>query len=263
MAFFAFWVGLVLNFWRPIPFLSLGLREVRKEDVQQLVDIQLLDDGYLRLSVEIHLAETPWVSAVLKRLQRQDGLKWHEVQVGFNEVTKKKIACLPELFRFDKARHHVFFVGSQGTAADSDDYTIDARPRNDGDEQDDSIQDKSEEQEEEEEEQSNLRESRDRPRQAWVHWVASDRGQAGFRKKLMKSNANSPKADILQWLWNENHPPGMWNSLRKAAQNRDWKRFGQIIRKEWVDRGGDEKTCHCLQGSQHCMQIWRGIAEGY
>ncbi|CAE7477730.1 unnamed protein product [Symbiodinium sp. CCMP2592] len=238
-----------------------------KEDVRQLVDIQLVDNGYLRLSAEIHLAETPWVSAVLRRLQRRDGLKWHEVQVGFDGLTKTKIACLPELFRFDKAKHHVFFAGSQHTAGDGDDHTI--APRNDGGEQDHSIQDQNEEQEEqeqedeEEERQSNVWESGDRPRQAWVHWVASDRGQAGFRKKLMKSNANSPKADILQWLWNENHPPGMWNSLRKAAQTRDWKKFGQIIRKEWVDRGGDEKTCHCLQGSQHCMQIWRGIADGY
>ena len=245
---------------------------VRKEDVQQLEEIQLLDYGYLRLSVEIHLAETAWVGAVVKRLQRQDGLKWHEIQVGFNELTKKKVACLPELFRFDKAKHHVFFVGSQGAAANGDDYAIhDARPCDEGEEENDSVQDQKkkpedeeeEEEETEEEEQSNLWESRDRSRQAWVHWVASDRGQAGFRKKLMKSNANSPKADILQWLWVETHPPGMWDSLRKAAQTRDWKKFGQIIRKEWVDRGGDDKTCHCLQGSQHCMQVWRGIAEGY
>ncbi|CAE7948598.1 unnamed protein product [Symbiodinium sp. KB8] len=247
-------------------------KKLRKEDVRQLQEIQLLDCGYLRLSVEIHLAETAWVGAVVKRLQRQDGLKWKEIQVGFNELTKKKVARLPELFRFDKAKQHVFFVGSQGAAANGDDYAIhDARPCDEGEEEDDSVQDQKKEPEEElaekeeteEEEQSNLWESRDHSRQAWVRWVASDRGQAGFRKKLMKSNANSPKADILQWLWVETHPPGMWNSLRKAAQTRDWKKFGQIIRKEWVDRGGDEKTCHCLQGSQHCMQVWRGIAEGY
>ncbi|CAE7742086.1 unnamed protein product [Symbiodinium sp. CCMP2456] len=245
-----------------LPFLSLGLR---KDDVRQLEEIQLLDDGYLRLSVEVHLAQTPWVGAAVKRLQRRDGLKWHEIQVGFKELTKKKVACLPELFRFDKAKHHVFWVGSEGAAAD---YTIhDARPCLD-DEQDDRVQDQTEELEEEqeaeeEEGQGNLCEARDRSRQAWAHWVASDRGQAGFRQKLMKSNANSSKAELLQWLWIETHPPGMWNSLRKAAQTGDWKKFGQIIRKEWVGRGGDEKTCNCLQGSQHCMQIWRGIAEGY
>ena len=71
-------------------------------------EIRLKDD-HLLLDAFVHADETPWVRTVMKRLQERDGLKWTAVQTGLEGVTKKKLGLLPELFAFDKAKHHVFF----------------------------------------------------------------------------------------------------------------------------------------------------------
>ena len=230
---------------------------IKKERFREIVSEIHLKDNHVFLDALVHRDETPWVRTVMNRLQERDGcgLKWKEVQVGLEGVTKKKLGLLPELFTFDKAKHHVFLFGESNSEESQ------------GEEE----EGEAEKPEKEKEKKGKQKKKKDDEGQDtrsgctndWSTWVVSDRNAAGFRKKLMKSRNSPAKAEILEWLWNGGHEGSMWNSLRRAAEGKEWKKFGQIIRKTWVQSGGKEQTCNCLQGSQHCMQIWRGIAAGY
>lgn len=48
-------------------------------------------------------------------------------------------------------------------------------------------------------------------------------------------------------------------TLGQAASKKEWKKFGDLIRKKWVSLGNNEADCNCLQGSAHCMSVWSAL----
>ena len=187
-------------------------------------------------------------------LKSNGPLKWNQFRSELgnpDRLTKAKVMALPEIFAFDKSRHHVHLVlQSANCELDGDDG---------GDYDDDNDEDEGEDEAFKEDKHSVSREDL----RSMQKWIASDRGQHGYRKKLMKGKHAPAKAAILHWLWEVEHPKSFWSSLKRAAQSKEWKSFGQAVQKAWVAQGGAAQMCDCLQGSQHCMQIWRGIADGY
>ena len=78
----------------------------------------------------------------------------------------------------------------------------------------------------------------------------------------MKKKHTPAKDQLIEWLWTI-EDEAFWSTLKTQAEGKEWKSFGQTIRKRWVGAGGDVSACNCLQGSQHCMHIWRKVNTGY
>jgi hypothetical protein len=67
---------------------------------------------------------------------------------------------------------------------------------------------------------------------------------------------------IVEWLksYFENQtddtPACLWEQLKSHAESREWKMFGNVIRKKWRAQGRDKDAVRCLDNSLHCVNIW-------
>ena len=78
---------------------------------------------------------------------------------------------------------------------------------------------------------------------------------------LMKKKHKPAKSDIVGWLWTIPYEDAFWRELKSYAVDPDknWKKFGNLIRKRWVSTGRNAEACNSLQGSFHCVEIWRRV----
>jgi len=78
-----------------------------------------------------------------------------------------------------------------------------------------------------------------------------------------KGKQRAEKVKILSWLIPKlTKNDVMFMDLRSMFENKQWKPFGELITKAWAnEHGTEDKTCHLLMFSHHCIDVWNKVKD--